>query len=258
MKVALMALALVVINIAACAPRASTKELAQRPHFEIAESNDGAAPLHALIADAASHNAAVFDIVEGEQAGSELIIEHRPTSRFGAQWEVAEGDLRSEFLRTDEDGKVLLTAAIDHHENALTRFDPPLISMYESLPPGSLREQEVRMRVLDLRNPKRIREQGTATQIIEHRGMRVIRIWGDDRGEPAELTAHCIRVTFRADLRLARVVRHSNLYYSEGVGLVAAEHEETITALGLLGSTSRQTILRRLPFESPAGSQVNR
>lgn len=197
------------------------------------------APLRAAALFTPAAASAVFDVIDGDDKGCAVTMKRSPTTRFNAAWAESEEDTRTEFFRMTEEGNVLLTAAIDHDERAISLFDPPLTAVYATLKPGEPLVQEVRMRIMDLRNPSRQREAGTATQTIEHLGRRRIRT------EQGEFTVDCISVKFDANLRFARARRDSILYIMDGVGLIAAEHEERVTALGLFNRTSRQTLLRR-------------
>jgi hypothetical protein len=179
-----------------------------------------------------------FDIVLGGGAGETIAITRSPTTRFGAEWTDIEKDVLEEFYTITADGGIALVAAIDHRERVISRFNPPLISAPPSLAALTPLTQNVDMRVVELANPRRVRESGTATQTIEYLGMRLVRT------SDLEFPAHCVSVQFEAKLQLARATRTSLCYYVDGVGLVAAEHHEKVVALGVFNREIHQTLLR--------------
>jgi len=155
-----------------------------------------------------------------------VAVSAEATDRFEATMAVRMGD-RTEYRRRDADGTIRSPAVIDHRQRALTRFDPPLTLAPATLTPGTPVTEEVAMRVLDARNPKRVRESGHATRTIEYVDDQRLRTpWGD-------LDAKRVVVTFEARLRLARADTRTTLWVTPGRGVVAREDEERLRVLGL-------------------------
>ncbi len=177
--------------------------------------------------------------VEGETNDPEaqLIYRRRPDDRFGAAWSVAQGDRRTEYFARDEHGNVILIAAIDHGDQALTRFAPPLIVAYASLSPGESRSCEAQMQVVDSRNPKRRREAGVATMTVSYVGDEVLLT------PMGDLLAARLETEFRADLKMADVDNHSTLFVAEGYGPLIRHNIEEITVLGILPRRSEETLV---------------
>ena len=87
------------------------------------------------------------------ETGEDVTLAVKKTDRYGAAWLIDEDrsgkTVRTEFLRRDDDDNIVMTAALDHEEQALSRFEPPLLITPARLEPGSPVESRVAIRVLD-------------------------------------------------------------------------------------------------------------
>lgn len=193
-----------------------------------------------------------FSVVQGDDMGTTVSIVRAPTSQHNATWVETEKDARAEFFRLNEDGDVLLTAAIDYDEDAVSHFDPPLIAYHATISPGEPIVQTVAIRVVDLHDASKQRAAGTVTQTIEHLGRRRVRVLG------GSYVADCLSIRFDAKLGLARAKQTTVLYVVEGIGVLAAEHDERITALGLFTRTAKRTLIRRQDAPVETAAQTGR
>jgi hypothetical protein len=159
---------------------------------------------------------------------------YRVSDRFGSSWVIACDDGHEEFLARNEQGDTVLMVVIDQADAAITQFDPPLIVSVPALVPGKVYRDEVAMRVLDLNNPTREKEKGTATRKVEYVGDQLVRT-------PAgTVRAQRVEITFTADLNLADVTVTTIALVIPGQGIIAEARSQKIRMLGLLGNTSRR------------------
>ena len=180
---------------------------------------------------------AIYEVVAGEHAGSQRSFRRTLTDKFSANVADEYENARTEFLRLDEGGSVVMTAVIDVANKALTRFDPPLVVMPAQLQPGEVFASEASMRVLDAQNPSKEKERGSARRTVEYVGDRVLRT------PFGEVHCHQLRVMFKADLRLADAETRSTLYIAREYGLVAEQWSESIKMLGALASEKGEVML---------------
>ncbi len=173
---------------------------------------------------------ATYIVVAGKETGAEKSFTRTATDKFGASMAEKLAGSRTEFLRRDDDGNIVLCAVIDEPNNALSLFDPPLVVMPASLPPHEAFSARSSMRVVDADNPKRDKERGSATRTVEYIGDRVLHTpFGD-------VECHQLVVTFAADLRMADAETRTTLHVSPRYGVVAEQWSEKVKVLGALSS----------------------
>jgi hypothetical protein len=212
---------------------AGPSELMERG-FVLLESAPGATPLYAD--DMYPLQSADFRLTTTYGDGP-LVHQRRPTERLRAQGSNAEGDQRTTFWRTDERGNLLMTAVIDHDEGAISVFEPALIVAYANLGPGEQREQEVKMRVVDERNPRRLREAGSATQTIHYVEDQRLRT------PMGTFDTKRLELHFKADLRLADAEKRRTLFVATDHGAVVEQVWEQIVILGVVPSVAEATLV---------------
>ncbi|MDY7108342.1 MAG: hypothetical protein SYC29_06865 [Planctomycetota bacterium] len=166
-------------------------------------------------------------------AGEEIVFSGRPTDEHDAAFAVALGEARTEFRARNEADDIIMPATIDHDENALTRFDPPLLIAPKTLEPGTPVEAESEMVVVDARNPDQQRERGTAKRTIEYIDDQRIRT------PLGEFRAQRIVVHFTADLRLADAENTTTCWLAPDLGIIARLREEEVRILGLISTRKR-------------------
>lgn len=177
--------------------------------------------------------------VEGVGAATTVVTE--PSDRFGSTWSVTErtGDTeRTEYRDLDDDGNVVLLATAEPSDRAISIFTPPLVVAPRQLPGGAAETQVVDIRVVDIANVDRVREQGRVTQTIEHAGGQTIGVGGD------LIDVACLSVRFEADLRMADARTTTLLYVEPGRGVVAIDRTKSISILGLPGREQRRLLVR--------------
>jgi hypothetical protein len=149
---------------------------------------------------------------------------------------------RTEFLRRDAHGNVLMTAVIDEGNNALTHFNPPIVVMPAELRRGERFESRAAMRVVDARNPTKERERGTAVRTVEYLGDRLLLT------NFGKVATYQLKITFTADLRMADAETNTTLYIAPELGIVAEQSSEKVTVLGALTSeVGEVAVLMREP-----------
>lgn len=211
------------LSLVGCA----SKPLDQAPFFEILETSTPDSPVTADLFLLDNPTPQHYLVVKTNEEPREILQTQETTARFQSEWKVVEGDDRERFYRQDVSGDILLVAVIEHGENAISLFSPPLIAAYELLEPGESRTQDVAMKVVNLSNPSRLRESGRAIQTITYLDdCRVRTPWGS-------FPARRLSVQFSADLNLAKVHVESILYVVPGYGLLIEETEKTIRILGI-------------------------
>jgi hypothetical protein len=169
----------------------------------------------------------------------ELIVSCSATSLHQASVACAEGDERTQFLRTEADGSIVMTAVHESSDHALSLFNPPLLIMPAALLPGLEHLATASMRVVDARSPRRVRESGTATRSITYVDDQRIRT------PLGEFIAKRLVIHFKADLRMAVADESTTLWVvpARGIGIVAQRSEEQVTVLGFAGKKKIRTML---------------
>lgn len=180
------------------------------------------------------------DLLYEDDAGGIETIERvgTETTRYGAEIEWAIPP-RTEYWAAGADGAVVMPASVEHGEQALTRFDPPLRIAPAALPPGEPFEHEVRMVVLDEKNPRRQRESGTARRTITYVDDQRIRT------PLGDFTARRVVAEFKADLRFADATETTTYWIVDDIGVVASERVNEVRVLGLAGSKTTERFVRR-------------
>lgn len=166
----------------------------------------------------------------GTETGEEFVIRRTPTTEFNAEWKDDRNSERTQYWRRDEVGNIVMTASIEHADDALALFDPPLVIAPSHLWSNGPYEQSVSMRVVRASNPEVQRTSGTCTRSMRYVGDEMIPCGGVD------VLTHRIEITFRADLSLATSETTSILWMRPGNGMAAEESSELTKALGVFGA----------------------
>ena len=205
----------------------ASKPLDQAPFFEILDVSTPDSPVTADLFLLNNPTPQHYLIIKANEEPRKVRHSQETTERFQSEWKIIEGEDRERFYRQDTSGDILLVAVIEHGENAISLFRPPLIAAYHRLEPGESRTQDVAMKVVNLNNPSRLRESGRAKQTITYLDDCLVRTqWGS-------FPARRLSVQFSADLNLARVHVETILYVVPGYGLLIEEAEKTIRILGI-------------------------
>ncbi|MGQ0627784.1 MAG: TapB family protein [Phycisphaerales bacterium] len=139
---------------------------------------------------------------------------------------------RSELtLRVQPDGSVALAQTIEHADEVITRFEPPMVVMPPVFRPGETLQQSFEMVVSPLDKPATVRTRGPCLQTLSHGGLERITT-------PAG-TFDAVHVTSRVTgtlgdgLGKASIVIQTETWYAPGVGVVAQTQSERVTVFGL-------------------------
>lgn len=173
-------------------------------------------------------------------------IRRYPTTDFGAQWANDENGQRTQYWRKEPNGDIVMTASIEHAQDALALFDPPLVIAPAQLDPGVAYESTSEMRVVRASNPDAERTRGTCRRVMEYVGDEFVEsILGD--GKYAR-----IEIQFESDLSLATTETNTILWVWPGHGVRLEERSELTKALGLFGEPRFMRLeWAGIPLDSP-------
>lgn len=174
---------------------------------------------------------------DGRETG-QVTVKRHATERLGAAFSDDEGAAESELWRFDDEGNIVMVAHVDELEKTITHFRPRLILMPPELNANDAFTSETSMRVVDLNNPLKVREQGQARRGIAYVGDQRLRT---ARGE---FTAQRLEIKFIADMRMADAEERTILFIVPGEGVIARQTEVTVKILGALSNTKRRTLVR--------------
>lgn len=215
--------------------------------FDVLSTNNATQPLDAQTIFPLKTRDKTYLITRGKGQGSKTIHSCRPTHKYAASWVNGQGKARSEYWRLDENGSIVMTAAISYRDQAISFFDPPLTIITKSIQPGQTQQHQTSMRVVDLKNPTRQREAGKAVITIHYVDDLLL-------STPlGEILTKRVRIVFKADLRLADAVTTTTLYVSQEFGVIVKERTESVSLLGF-PSRNEQITLVLLP-NPPTGSK---
>ena len=178
-----------------------------------------------------------WHVGEDGQIESSMVLKREPTDRFGATIAVSDNEGRTQFLRTDEQGNVLMTAVIEEGDQAISLFDPPLIIAFSELAAKTPRTSQSNMRVVDLKNQKKQKEAGKATRTMTYVSDQRVRT------PSGEFLTKRIEIHFVADLKFADADETTTLFIVPEKGEVAELGAETVTVFGAFGKTVRHTLV---------------
>jgi len=174
----------------------------------------------------------------GQEAGR-LTITNEATTEHGATFARREDSGRTQFVRADEQGNIVMTAVLEPDDHAISLFDPPLVIAPANLTSDAPQTSKAAMRVVDSKDPKKERENGTATRTIRLLGQKKVRT------PMGEFTALKIGIDFSADLKLAKATDHTIIFVVPGRGIVAEVSQENVKVLGAFGKSKHRTIVRQ-------------
>jgi hypothetical protein len=161
----------------------------------------------------------------------------KPTSEHRATFAMAEGDERTTWLRTDDDGCIAMTAVFEADDHAVSLFTPPLVVAFKDMQSGHEYSSESAMRVVDSKDSRSVRESGKATRSITYMDDQRIRI-------PAgEFIAMRLNVRFHADLKFADAFESTTLWVVRDRGIIARQSDEQVKVLGIGGGAHTRTLV---------------
>ncbi len=183
-------------------------------------------------------------VTSGDDSGRWVERRREETDLYDATWLETQDGARREYWSRDDEGNLVMTAVVEPRDQAISFFDPPMVIAYNMLGPGESRQQQVKMRVMDLRRPERMKDQGLATRTVEYVDDRLIRT------PLGTMPAKRVEISFRADLGLARAENATTLLIYPTFGIVVERREDTVTVVGIRLRHREQTLaLVRMPSE---------
>lgn len=205
--------------------------------FEVLSTTTASGPLSAQTIFPLKSRGKTYLITQGKGTGQKVIHSCKPTDKYAATWVNQQGKARGEYWRLDEDGSIVMTAAISYRDRAISFFEPPLTVITKSIQPGQMQQHETAMRVVDLKNPSHQREAGKAVITIEYVDDQLLKT------PIGEIQTKRIVIIFKADLRFADVVTTTTLYVSQDLGVIIKERTEAISLLGLPPGIQLKTLV---------------
>ncbi len=178
-----------------------------------------------------------FRFIDNPSGLDTIEFMREPTDRHGASWATSEGETRVDYWASDGAGNVQLKAVLDVEDGTVSHFDPPL-TVPADLAPGIPHREQVAMRVVDARKPKKQKAAGTATRTLEYVDNQRIRIDGRD------VVAQRLVSHLKCDLGMATAEISTTYFIVPGIGLVAEQSKEEIRVLGVFGRSNNRTIVR--------------
>ena len=205
--------------------------------FDVLNTSDPEQPLDAQTIFPLKSRAKTYLITQGKGNGNKTVHSCKPTDKYNASWVNGQGKSRSEYWRLDENGSIVMTAAISYRDQAISFFEPPLTIITKTIKPGQIQQHESSMRVVDLKKPSRQRLAGKAVITIHYVDDLLL-------STPlGEIPIKRIEIVFKADLRFADAVTTTTLYVSQDLGVIVKERTESISLLGLPPSIDRKTLV---------------
>lgn len=182
---------------------------------------------------ASQYNALTLEQVQWQEvdAGGRAVEGHtvnsggKATSKPGADFEVNTCEGSIEFIKVDSLGLPWLIGARSEADRAITHFDGPLALAPEQMNPEVPFESECKMRIDWIDGSERERGRGKRSAVLVG-PVRVRTPWG-------AFDAMELKTTFEADLRMARAVHRSSIWFSESTGPLAQEWSEEVRVLGM-------------------------
>lgn len=124
-------------------------------------------------------------------------------------------------------GDLAVARSVERADDAATEFAPPMLLVPARLERGAKVEQTLTMTVRPLGEPTQVRNQGRATRRVEYVGDERVRV-------PAgEFDARHLRSVLEANLGGPEVRVTIDLWYADGVGLIAEDSRQVVRVLGL-------------------------
>jgi hypothetical protein len=176
-------------------------------------------------------------ITTGDGAGTEFTRSRGRTELHGATWCDQEATRRSEYWHIDSSGNLVMGVDVEHDDNAVNLFEPPMVIAPARLRAGQPWKQEVAMRVMDARNPQRQRDAGTGTRTMRYVEDVVLKT------PLGKVAAKRVEIEFEADLRMARALSIATLYVVPGLGSVVEERQDSVRLLKVPIRGSEQVLV---------------
>ncbi len=177
-----------------------------------------------------------WQVTAGDDAGRSIDRRREETDLYGATWVEIQDGQRREYWTRDDEGNLVMTAVAEPGDQALSFFDPPMVVAYNTLGPGESRRQQVKMRVMDLSRPVRMKQQGVATRTVEYVDDRLIQT------PMGTMSVKRVEISFRADLGLARAENSTTVLVYPTVGIVVERRKDTVSVVGVPFRHREQTL----------------
>lgn len=209
---------------------ASTRTVPSQAVF--GEDTKPAGPVEASKVFLPTEGAILYHIVEGADAGDTILIEQKPGAKAD-EWIVTrtpsgdEAPLRTDRLRQEKDGSIVLLETESRDEKVISRYEPPLVVLPARLAAGDAVEQRVELTVRPIEHPDQIDHRGPATNQIKLAA-------GQDVKTPAgQFASLRVDAVFKADLSAAKVVNKTSTWYAPDLGMIAERYDDVAKTLGI-------------------------
>lgn len=176
-------------------------------------------------------------------------VERDPDGRltaFTLRWTLeGEAEPRSErrMLVTPE-GELSMSRVLQRDRSVVTLFDPPVLLMPARLNAGATVRQDVAVTVLEMSNPKKVKDKGSALAEVTYAGTG--RMHADSASASSDAGAQpgqrVLVSVLRINLSAAKSERTTSRVFDDS-GLVSESFEEKIRVLGVTIDATRQTMI---------------
>ncbi len=189
---------------------------------------------------------AAFDVTVNRRAAKSLKSQFEATNDHAWRFTLA-GVREIHFQRIN--GVICVQRDVDHTERVTVDYDPPLRFLSASLQQDAPIEGTSKMTVRNL-GAESIRDQGTCQYKVEWKGQKQIET------KLGMLDVQHVRMTRKIKLNLAEVDITIDQLRHEKVGLVRGYTVRHTRALGLIGSTSTEDMIKTKvdPVDALTGS----
>lgn len=232
-------------GLGGCASGRTGNNAATSDALEFGPESPASEPMTPEIELAAAHaGERRWLVLEGKLAGREILDHWREenggfvmTRQTGGETDL----LEEQAYRLDESKGLVLERSVNHARGVIVEFTPRLVAMPARLEPGTTVTQLMQLRLPLVKNPKKLREQGTATRELALVGTQMVRFRGQ------EAAAFHVREVMTNGLNAASAVRTTDRWLTPGAGPIAERYEEEVKAFGITVEKTRRVMVLLAP-----------
>jgi hypothetical protein len=142
----------------------------------------------------------------------------------GKTWKFAAGANSVSYLRTTNDGSMLLVSDEDRKEGVITRYSPPQPVWVANLKPGDVKRMRIDVKVYDLTDPKEVSHKGYFNMTYTYVGAYEVTV-------PAgRFNASLLKWEYKGEIGPASVEDVQYRFLAKGVGPTAVIEKLDVSA----------------------------
>lgn len=166
------------------------------------------------------------------------------TDEYSAAWRDSEDERKIEYWNLNETKNVILSAVIEHDDNSLVFFNPPLVICPVELEPDVEYKSQSSMKVVSATNPKQQRARGKAEMSIKYVGDQEITT------PLGDFLAHRIEINFYSDMTVAKAENTTIQWIVPELGIVIEDRIKKVTILGIFGKPKHKRLVLTVPLQN--------